>query len=143
MLKVMAPYSGGVESDGVGKGMRVDTVTERGWRFMAKWGNEEQDAGTPPQEKEEATRLGKLLPSRKTVARVPVLVDSRQLLLLLIFRVVLVPTRKNYCTFHGAANPVCGLLNREKKKKNLTTHSLPPHPQAADTEEKPNNFMSR
>ena len=39
----------------------VETVTERGRRFMAAWRKEEADAARYRQEKREATRLGNLL----------------------------------------------------------------------------------
>ena len=38
----------------------VEAVTEGGRRFMAAWRQEEEDAARHPQEKREATRLGKL-----------------------------------------------------------------------------------
>ena len=40
----------------------VETITERGRRFMAAWRIEEVDAARHRQEKREATRLGNLLP---------------------------------------------------------------------------------
>ena len=38
----------------------VEAVTEGGWRFMAAWREEEEDAARQRQERREATRLGKL-----------------------------------------------------------------------------------
>ena len=38
----------------------VEAVTEGGRRFIAAWGEEEEDAARHRQEKREATRLGKL-----------------------------------------------------------------------------------
>ena len=38
----------------------VEAVTEGGWRFMAAWREEEEDAARHRQEKRETTRLGKL-----------------------------------------------------------------------------------
>ena len=38
----------------------VEAVTEGDRRFMASWGEEEEDAARHRQEKREATRLGKL-----------------------------------------------------------------------------------
>ena len=43
----------------------VEAVTEGGWRFMAAWRKEEEDADIRRQEKREATRLGKLLSRTK------------------------------------------------------------------------------
>ena len=39
----------------------AEAVTEGGWRFVAAWREEEEDAARHRQEKIEATKLGKLL----------------------------------------------------------------------------------
>ena len=43
----------------------VEAVTEGGWRFMAAWREEEEDAARHRQEKREATSLGKLQSHRE------------------------------------------------------------------------------
>ena len=45
----------------------VEAVTEGGQRFMATWGEEEEDAARHRQEEREATILGKLLRTRKQI----------------------------------------------------------------------------
>ena len=60
---VRSGIHGGLESATALKAevwVRVDTVTERGRRFMAAWRKEEVDAARNRQEKREATRLGNL-----------------------------------------------------------------------------------
>ena len=53
-------HNGGLGNDGGEAEVWVEAVTEGGWRFMAAWRQEEEDAARHRHEKREANESGKV-----------------------------------------------------------------------------------